>query len=201
MARVAAVLIALACWAGVALQFSVTYASSGSLLASAWTLARFFTVITNLVVAAVMTYVAFGGRISPFLSGGLTLSTLLVGIVYLLLLRGLHPLEGRALVANHLLHYVSTLAMLGRWLLFTPHGRLRWRDPLWWGVYPSAYFAYVIVRGAIDGRYPYPFIDVGKLGPVQTGINALGIAAGFVLCGLAVVAVDALLLGRWRATR
>lgn len=197
--RSAAALIALVCWVGIALQFSATYGHTGDVLLTVWTLARFFTIITNLAVAIAMTAIALGRRVSAFLIGAVTLAILLVGIVYVILLRGLHPLEGAALWANHLLHYVSPVAMAAFWLLLTPHGRLRWSEPLWCGVYPLTYFLYVIARGATDGRYPYPFIDMGKIGVGQTLINAIVIALGFVLCGFLLVWVDRL-LGRSRST-
>ena len=106
MPRVAAALIALVCWAGIALQFSATLANQHTALLTLWVLARFFTIICNLAVALAMTRIALGGRLSPFALGGLTLAILLVGIVYVTLLRGLHSLSGNALLANHLLHYV-----------------------------------------------------------------------------------------------
>jgi hypothetical protein len=190
MPRVAAALIALICWVGIALQFSATYAAQHDVLLTLWVLARFFTIISNLAVAVVMTNVALGGRVSPFVLGGLTLAILLVGIVYLVLLRGLHALSGNALIANHLLHYLSPVAVAGYWLLFTPHGRLRWTAPLLWMLFPLTYFVYAIARGEIDGRYPYTFLDVGKIGVAQTIINGLAIAAGFIPFGLAVVWLD-----------
>jgi hypothetical protein len=199
--RLAEALIALVCWVGLALNFSATYANSGDVVATLWRLGHFFTIISNLALALAMTWLAFGGRVSPFLTSGLTLSILLVGIVYMLLLHGLHPLSGGALVANHLLHYVSPVAMAAYWLLFTPHGRLRWPDPFWWSLFPLAYFAYVIARGAHGDGYPYPFINVSKLGAMRTTINALGIAAGFILCGFVLVLADRLLLGRRRSKR
>jgi hypothetical protein len=199
--RLAAALIALACWVGLALNFSATYANDKDLVATLWRLGHFFTIISNLALAIAMTWLALGGRVSPFLEAGLTLAMLLVGIVYVLLLHGLHPLSGRALIANHLLHYVSPIAMAVYWLLFTPHGRLRWRDPFWWAVFPLAYFSYVIARGLSGDGYPYPFINMAKLGAVQTAINALGIAAGFILCGLVLVFADRQILGRGRSRR
>jgi hypothetical protein len=45
----------------------------------------------------------------------------------------------------------------------------------------------------LDGRYPYPFLDVGKIGWLQTALNAGGIAMAFILAGLLLVWVD-----RWR---
>ncbi len=199
--RLAAALVALVCWAGLALNFSATYASQGDLLATLWRLGHFFTIICNLALALAMTWVALGGRVSPFMLSGLTLAILLVGVVYVLLLHGLHLLSGRALIANHLLHYVSPVAMAAYWLLFIPHGRLRWQDAFWWGLFPLAYFVYVIARGMHGEGYPYPFINVTKLGAIQTGINALGIAAGFTICGFVLVFLDRQLLGRRRSNR
>ena len=199
--RIAAALIALVCWTGIALQFSATYGHSGGVLLTLWTLARFFTIISNLAIAATMTIVALGGRISPFLLGGLSLAILLVGIVYLLLLRGLHPLSGAALLADYLLHYVSPVAMVAYWLACTPHGQLRWSAPLWWTAFPLTYFLYAIVRGEIDGRYPYPFMDVTKLGLARALLNGLVIGAAFIPTGLAVVWADRRLLGRGRSSR
>ena len=200
-ARLAAALVALACWIGLALNFSATYAHNGHVVGTLWRLGHFFTIISNLALAVAMTWLALGGRVSPFIQSGLTLAILLVGIVYILLLHGLHPLSGRGLIANHLLHYVSPVAMALYWLLFTPHGRLRWKDPLWWTLFPLAYFAYVIARGLKGDSYPYQFIDLAKLGPLQTAINALGIAAGFILCGFVLVFADRHILGRGRAKR
>jgi hypothetical protein len=201
MPRLAAALIALVCWVGLALNFSATYAHNGAVLATLWRLGHFFTIISNVALAVAMTRLALGGRVSPFLLSGLTLAILLVGIVYVLLLHGLHPLGGAALIANHLLHYVSPLAMAAYWLLFMPHGQLRWRDPFWWSLFPLVYFVYVIARAIFGGDYPYPFIDVSKLGVARTAINALAIAFGFILFGSGVVALDRQLLGRGRPNR
>jgi len=188
-----AALVAIVCWTGLAIQFSATYGHEHQVAGTLWILTRFFTVITNLLVALMMTWVAMGRRVSPKLLGGLTLAILLVGIIYWLLLRGLHPLEGSALAANILLHDVSPVLMALWWLFFSPRARLDWSAPLWWSVYPVAYLAYVLARGHVDGRYPYPFIDVSKIGWTQAALNVGGIALGFILAGFALVWID-----RWR---
>lgn len=193
MLKAAAAVVAIVCWAGLAVQFSATYAHQHDLAATLWVLARFFTIITNLLLAVTMTLVAIGRKVSPFILGGITLAILLVGVVYATLLQGLHELRGPALVADILLHKVSPVAMALWWLFFAPKAKLRWNSALWWAVYPLAYFAYALARGRIDGRYPYPFMDIGKLGWVQTVLNAAGIAMAFILAGLALVWVD-----RWR---
>jgi hypothetical protein len=194
-ARAAAAPIALISWAGIALKFSASYEHSHDVFLTLWILARFFTIISNLALALFMTKIALGGRVSPFVVGGLTLAIALVGAVYVLLLRGLHPLSGRALAADYLLHYASPIAMAAYWLVFTPHGRLRWSAPVWWTLFPLTYFIYAIVRGEIDGRYPYPFMDVTKLGLARALLNGLTIAAAFIPAGFAVVWADRRLLG------
>ena len=189
MLRVAAGLVALICWAGLAIRFSATYGNydAGETL---WILARYFTVITNLLLAIAMTAVAMGKRLSPLTLGGLTLAILLVGVVYALLLQGLTPKSGSALVADILLHKVSPPAMALWWLFFAPRGQLRWSAPALWTVYPMAYFAYAILRAMHGDKYPYPFMDVGKLGWPQTLLNVGGIAMAFLLAGAVVVWID-----------
>jgi hypothetical protein len=194
--RAAAALVALICWTALGLRFAVTYGHTGDTLASLWILARFFTITTNLAVAVAMTMVAFGRRLSDSLVGGLTLAILLVGVVYLVLLQKLYHLTGMALLADDLMHKVAPPAMLLYWLAFAPHGRLRWSATLWWSLYPIGYFAYALGRGAIDGVYPYPFIDVGKIGLGHVLLNAAVIAAAFIVAGEALAWLDRRLLGR-----
>jgi hypothetical protein len=194
MNKVAAALVALICWAGIGIQFWASFTFRHyDLILTLWTLARFFTIISNLALAVAMTAIALGKRVSPSVLGGLTLAILLVGIVYRTLLAGSHPLEGLPLVANILLHDVSPVAMTAYWILFVPRGRLRWTAPWWWGLFPGGYFAYVLARGRFDHHYPYPFIDVAKLGWLQVALNAAGIAFAFVLAGFLMVWID-----RWR---
>jgi hypothetical protein len=202
MDKALAALVAIICWAGLAIQFSATYANHHDIIATLWILARFFTVITNLLVAVTMTAVAIGRRVSPFVLGGLTLAILLVGAVYMTLLRGLMELSGGALLADMLLHKVSPVAMALWWLLFAPKKALKWNAALQWAAYPLGYFAYALARGHFDGRYPYPFIDVGRLGWAQTLINAGGIAMAFILAGFALVWIDSWRpLGSGRSSR
>ena len=188
MARLFAALIAVIAWAALGIQFYATFSANGSVPETFWILLRFFTIITNLLVATFMTAVAMDRRMSPFLIGGLALAISLVGIVYMTLLRGLVHLEGPALLADTLLHYVVPIAMAMYWLVVAPKFGLRWHHPILWSLYPLAYFGYAIVRGSIDGRYPYPFMDLVQLGAGRTALNALGLAASSVIAGLLMVA-------------
>jgi hypothetical protein len=202
MHKGSAALVAIACWIGLALNFLATKSGGHDSVATLWILARYFTILTNLLVAVTMTWVAIGGRPSAVTLGGITLANLLVGIVYAILLKGLHELHGAAATADFLLHDVTPVLMALWWLFFAPRGKLRWSACLWWSAYPLAYLVYALVRGGMDGKYPYPFIDVGKLGWLQTALNSGGIALGFIIAGLALVWIDSWRpLGSGRSSR
>lgn len=190
MARFGAALVALAAVAGLGGQFQATFAQTGSVAGTLWILLRFFTVLTNVAVAMTFTAIAFDRRVAPRLLGGVLLAILLVGVIYGLLLRGLLSLSGGALLADMLLHKVTPLLAPLWWLTCARKGMLGWRDPWIWALFPAAYLPYALLRGAMEGRYAYPFLDVTKLGIGQVALNALLIAAGFLLAGHALVWID-----------
>lgn len=196
MRKTAAAVIALVAWAGIAIQFTDTLGRTGSVVLALWVLLRFFTVLTNLLVAVTLGRLALGARVPPFVLGGVTIAIILVGIVNATLLHGLVELKGPALIADTLLHIVVPSAVALYWLALAPRGELKWRDPWLWCLYPLAYFIYAVARGAIDGRYPYPFIDVAQLGITRAAINALAMAIAFVASGLLLVAIDRALARR-----
>jgi hypothetical protein len=197
----AGIIMAIAAF-GLGQQFAASMQLTGSASAALWAMLRYFTVITNLGVALIMARVASGklSLRSSFLLGGMTLSIVLVGVVYMTLLRGLVELSGGALLADTLLHKVVPIATLLFWLLLVPKGGIRWRDPLLWMLYPVSYLIYAIGRGQLDGQYPYPFIDLARMGWDTALVNSAGIALGFLAGGLLMVAVDHL-LGQRRSSR
>jgi hypothetical protein len=186
----AAAFVALLAWAGLAIQFNATLAATGSVAETLWILGRFFTILTNLLVALTFSVLAVGKTVSPFWLGGVTLAIVLVGIIYMLLLRGLLELSGGALLADAILHKVVPVVIPLFWLAFAPKGRLKSSAPLLWTLYPVAYLAYAMARGAAEGAYAYPFIDAGSLGIAQVAINVAAIGVGFVAAGFGFVMLD-----------
>jgi hypothetical protein len=47
-----------------------------------------------------------------------------------------------------------------------------------------------LIRGALVGLYPYPFIDAGRLGYARVFLNAGGMLIAFICISLALVALD-----------
>ena len=199
--RAFAALVAGSAWLGLAVQFGATLAATGSAAAALWVLLRYFTVLVNLAVALACTRAAArDAPAPPALSGGLVLNALLVAIVYHLLLAGTLTQTAPEKVADAFLHGVTPSLVLLFWLMRVRRGALRYRDVLPWAAVPLIYFAYALARGAADGIYPYPFIDVGCIGLAATLVDAALIAAGFVAAGLGLVWFDRR-LGGTAATR
>lgn len=191
-------------WCGLVIQLDLVllarWTSGVSLLGGLVNYFSFFTVLTNTLVAVVLTCVATRqpskGRtffLQPWVTSGITVSIIVVGVAYNLLLRQLWQPQGLQWLANELLHDVMPVLFTLYWWFCVPKGSLRVGHIGVWVLYPVLYFAYTLLRGHLLGVYPYPFIDVEKLGYAQAFINACGVLAGFVLVALIIVGVD-----RWR---
>lgn len=163
----------------------------------------FFTVLSNTLVAVVLTC-AVTSRASrartffllPSVSSGIAASIVLVSLTYSLLLRHLWSPQGWQFVADELLHDIMPLLFLGYWWACVPKGTLRLKHVGLWTLYPLAYFGYSLLRGQVLGLYPYPFIDVDKLGYPQVFVNAVGILLAFVAIALVLLGLD-----RWQGRR
>ncbi len=197
MQRLFAVLIALSAWFGLAVQFDATLVANGAVAGALWILLRFFTILVALAVALTFTALALWPRLaSPSLLSGLTLNALLVAIVYRALIAGTLVQTGQEKLADLFLHGISPVLVLLFWLACVPRGALRLRNVWTWAAAPLLYFAYALARGAADGIYPYPFLDVAAIGWAAVLRNAAVIAFGFVVAGFGLVWVD-----RWRGRR
>jgi len=194
-ARLAAGAVALVAWVGLAVQFRASLAQFDSVPETLWVMLRYFTVIANGLSAILLSAVALGltGFVSPARLGGVAIAMLLVGVVYGLLLRGMLELSGGAKLADTLMHLVTPVLVPAFWLLFVPKGGLNRRDPVLWAVLPLVYFVYALGRGAIEGVYAYPFMNVTRLGWPQTLTNALLMALGFLAAGFVMLWLDRML--------
>lgn len=192
MVRVLEPVAAAVVWASLLLQTWLTLRGSwqhgDGLLHGLATLLGFFTVLTNLLVALVLSLPRWlpGWPPSRWLGRAdtatmTTASILLVGVAYVLLLRHVWHPHGLVRLADVGLHYASPLLFTGYWWLAVPKQALRWRLLPWWTLYPIGYFALTMLRGAFTGRYPYYFIDAARLGYGVTLLNALGVLAGYVV--------------------
>lgn len=206
--RLFATVAALLGWLGLALQlwFSMRFsvARGDGVLAGVWLYLGFYTILTNILVAVVLTFFAGGTSRSapsrffqrPGVQTAAAMSIVIVSLVYNLMLRMLWQPTGWVLVSDALVHDAMPLLYLVFWWFAVPKGGLRWAQVLLWQSYPAGYFFYVLLRGAVDGWYPYPFLDVNTLGYAQVLLDAIAVLAAFIVAGLLLVAA-----GRWQARR
>ena len=200
-ARALATIIALTAWIGLAVQFDASSLHAGPPLATLWSMARYFTILANLALAVTFAGVAAGspGFGAPSLLGGVTLAILLVGVIFSLLLSDAFQPVGVEHLSNFLMHYATPVLTPLFWLAFAPKGRLRLRDPVIWAVFPLAYLAYALLRGRMDGHYPYGFMDVALIGGARVAVNVAVISVGFMVTAYMLVWVDGRLGWRQQA--
>ena len=185
-------------WFALGLQYAVMIRpaiAEGTALGTTVRFFSYFTILTNLLVAAACTAMLLrpGSETRRFFTRpsiltGIALSIALVAIAYSILLRGTWDPQGWDLVADHLLHDVAPLLFVAFWVVWVPKRGLTasyvWR----WALYPIAFFAYAIAQARVTGWYPYPFLDAGELGYAAVVRNALAILGLFLAGGFAMVA-------------
>lgn len=182
-------IIGLIAWVGLAVQFDATMVTTESVAGSVWAMLLYFTIIANFATAVVFTALAFGldKFASPLMIGGVTISMLLVGVVYNTVLSGTIELSGGAKLADFLNHRVTPAAVSMFWLFVADKRQLSWKAPLQWAALPVLYFVYGLSRGVAEGSYPYPFMNLARLGWARTSFNAILMAAGFAAVGFGMV--------------
>lgn len=191
-----AIVVAAVAWPALVLQYWLTMWSGFEGLA----LLRFFsffTILSNVLVGLVAASAAMGGNWGPVrfwrgprVRGLAAVSITVTCLVYATVLQSTWAPLGPQLVADRALHYVVPALYLVWWIALLPHGTLAWRDALRWLWFPLWFAVWTFVRGAIVHEYPYPFLDVDRLGYVTVLVNALLVGIVFLVLGAALVALD-----------
>jgi hypothetical protein len=183
---------------GLALQFAVLYgamaAEGASPLEAAWRYLAYFTILTNGFVTLVMAAAALrpegeGGLNAPRVELMAVASILFVCVVYNLLLAPLWDPQGLAKVADVMVHQATPALFALFWLLRAERAP-EWRDAGFAALWPAGYAVYGLGRGALDGFYPYFFIDPTALSWTQIALNVGGLMAAFIAGALALVGIS-----------
>src|SRR5689334_22089207 len=93
------------------------------------------------------------------------------------------------LVVDELLHSVIPILFFIYWFLLVPKQQLQWRSFWSWLIFPLVYLAFILARGSFSGFYPYPFIQVNKLGFSRVLFNAAGITVIFLVISLILIGI------------
>jgi hypothetical protein len=156
----------------------------------------FFTIQTNILAALMLVAAAIvrrRERTDAFdaLRGAGTLYITITGVVFALLLSGHQEnLDTHIGWVNFIVHKLIPIVCVADWLIDPPQHRLPMRTAGFWLAYPLAWFVYTLARGPGANWYPYPFVDVDKLGyggvlwrAVILLVAFLGAALAFVWVG------------------
>ncbi|MDH6624286.1 hypothetical protein M2271_002088 [Streptomyces sp. LBL] len=174
----------------------------------------YFTIQSSVLLALVMIFSArraWSARrpLPSALTGSALLYVTIMGLVYHLLLAneaspftmtgsvttGTAAPTGWLTLSDQILHTAVPAAALLDWLLLTSPGRLHFRQAAPWLLYPLAYLAFSLTRGALlppgtPARYPYPFLDVDLHGYRGVLGNALLLGLAFYALAILLVALD-----------
>lgn len=191
-ARTVHLVVAAVAWGAVVFQLALVLTGSAVLVEedppgraeSIYRFFAYFTIQSNLLVAIASTVLARDPeadrpwwrvvRVASLV--GITVT----GVVHFFLLRPLLDLDGADWLADKLLHVVVPLLAVIGWVAFGPRGKAERRLLLASLAYPVGWLVYTLVRGAVTGWYPYPFLDVGLHGYGGALAACAGVAVLFV---------------------
>ena len=154
----------------------------------------FFTVQSNVIVGVTCGLLAWrldrtstGFRVFRLVG---VLDIAVTGVVYHVALADLHELDGKAAVADQLLHGVVPVVAVAGWIVLGPRGLIDLRTIGLAALVPLAWLAFTLLRGPIVDWYPYPFLDVRDHGYPQVLLNSAVVALLFLALGFGARAAD-----------
>jgi len=162
----------------------------------------YFTIDTNLIVALYCSFLLILPNAAPgrFFSKQTTAAAILVyilivAVVYNIILRFLWAPQGLQRIVDEILHLVTPILFLLYWIAFVSKNELKWKNAFAWMIYPSIYGCFVLVRGYLSDAkfYPYPFIDMNKLGFSKGIMNTAGFVIIFLLASLLFIGIGKLM--------
>ena len=179
-------------WATLIAQYGlvVSEGEHANLAAATISYFSYFTILTNILVVLAFTAPLLSPTIKlhrfftkPPVRAAIALYITFVAVVYHILLRNLWDPQGLQFITDISLHTVLPILYLLDWILYAPKRTLRYAHIPYWLIYPTIYGVYTIIRGALSGIYPYPFLNVSELGLFGVFINMIGFLMLYVIGG------------------
>ena len=197
------------CEMGIILQYDIVSRIGGSV----GILTCYYTILSNFVCLLYFAYLVVWQpqKENPSVKGGVVLCIAITGLVYHFMLNGAMEAGVGAVaevtfvevLANTLVHYVVPIMTFLDYLLFSPKGGFKWKDPILWLSPAALYVVFILIRAEVStatfagfsgqSRYPYPFVDVDLYGAGMVALMVLGILVGFLLLGCLICGLDKLL--------
>lgn len=163
-----------------------------------WNFFSYFTILSNVLVLVINVDLARRpyGRQSTLwqvLRLNAVVNISVTGLIAFTLLRRLpevQALVGLGRLSDTLLHYVVPILTVVGWLVFGPRPRFTIQTVWLSLIFPGVWLVYTLIRGALVTWYPYPFVDLRIIDPLEVVINCVFIGAMFVGFGFAILQID-----------
>ena len=175
------------------------YPSSKSLLTTATQFLSFFTIQTNILIAACMLLPAImpAWRASQHLSKpsvrtAVMAYSALTALVYFALLRNIGHDDSLERRADQILHYATPALFFLDWLVFVPKGQVTFHAVPRFLIYPALYVGWTLLYGGLTGWYPYPFVNAKRLDLWHLAANFAGLVIVALMIPYVLVALDRL---------
>lgn len=142
----------------------------------------YFTIDSNVIGGALLLIGAArwrqpGSATMDLLRGAAVVYLSVTGVVFSLLLSGT-DVDTAIPWVNAVVHEVMPIVIVVDWLVDPPWTRLSYREGLLWLGFPAVWIIYTLVRGAMVGRYPYPFLDPANGGYASVAGYCVAILVG-----------------------
>lgn len=125
-----------------------------------------------------------GPTATTMVRGAVTLYAIITWILFSLVLSN-NPADGIVSIPwdNVVLYYIIPVVLLLDWFVLDPPRQVvTLGHSIWWLVYPALYVIFTVLRGAIDGWYPYLFLDSRHLNIASlVWVIIAGLAVGLAL--------------------
>jgi len=196
------VFCALLAWGVILAQYIILINDGeyGGLASTSLAYFGFFTIQTNILVALAFSAPLLKpeSAIRRFFErqsvrAAIALYILVVAVIYYALLAKDHNPEGLSAMLNIGLHLVLPVLYIFDWLVFAPKKSMPFKTVPLWVVFPAGYGVFNIIRGAINGFYPYPFLNVAELGLGGVFSNMMGFVVFYAIGGFVFVSMGRVL--------
>jgi hypothetical protein len=144
----------------------------------------YFTIQSNLIAVTALLWAAASrtdrsDRLDHF-RGAATAYTTVTFVVFALLLADT-DVDTAIVWVDRVLHRVIPIVLIVDWLIDPLTRPIELRRALWWLAYPLAWIVFTMIRGAVVGSYPYPFLDPANGGYPTVLAFCVGILVGMLV--------------------
>ena len=136
-----------------------------------------FTIQSNFLVSLVFTFNLFTlltnkpeSNLLQSCKSAILIYMMVNGLTYhLILSRGGTTYFGPRIITNLVLHYIIPIMVIVNWIFFEEKKSYSYKNIIYWLVFPIFYCTASLIRGTIDGFYPYFFLNPNGNIPVGVG--------------------------------